>query len=153
MSPEAGAITLQEVKDRAAAFKSWWTKARAALRKDRARTNVLRISELGLVEMTRKRVQDDLIRSISEPCTYCEGRGYTRSRTTVVFDILREVRREANRNPARPTIYVNASPTVADMMYGEEMASLETLEQKLQKRLVVRAMGTYHIERYEVYSR
>jgi Ribonuclease G/E len=71
----------------------------------------------------------------------------------VVFDILREVRREANRNPARPTIYVNASPTVADMMYGEEMASLETLEQKLQKRLVVRAMGTYHIERYEVYSR
>jgi ribonuclease G len=123
------------------------------LKKDRARTNVLRISELGLVEMTRKRVQDDLIRSISEPCTYCEGRGYTRSRTTVVFDILREVRREANRNPARPTIYVNASPTVADMMYGEEMASLETLEQKLQKRLVVRAMGTYHIERYEVYSR
>jgi len=123
------------------------------LKKDRARTNVLRLSELGLVEMTRKRVQDDLVRSISEPCSYCEGRGQTRSRITVVYDIIREIRREANRAAGRPVVYVNSSPQVADLMYGEELGSIETLEARLGKRIVVRAMGHYHVERFEVYSR
>lgn len=121
-------------------------------RKDRARTNVLKISELGLVEMTRKRTQDDLVRSISEPCHYCEGRGYTRSATTVVYDILRELQREAGRS-RNETLYVNSHPSVADLMYGDELPSVESLEAKLSKRIVVRAMGHYHMERYEVYSR
>ena len=123
------------------------------LRKDRARTNILKISDLGLVEMTRKRTQEDLIRTISEACPYCEGRGYTRSRTTVLYDVLREIRREANRNHGRKTIYVNGHPDVADLMYGDELGSVETLEQTLDRRIVVLAMGHYHIERYEVYSR
>ncbi len=121
-------------------------------KKDRARTNVLKISELGLVEMTRKRTQDDLVRSISEPCHYCEGRGYTRSRTTVVYDILREILRESNRG-RQPTIFVNAHPLVADLMYGDELPSVEALEARLSRRVVVRAMGHYHLERFEVYSR
>ena len=120
--------------------------------KDRARTNVLKISDLGLVEMTRKRTQDDLVRSISEPCHYCEGRGYTRSATTVVYDVLRELKREANRH-RHPTLFVNAHPRVADLMYGDELPSVEALEERLSRRIVVRAMGHYHLERYEVYSR
>lgn len=122
------------------------------LKKDRARTNTLRISELGLVEMTRKRVQEDLVRSISEPCHYCEGKGHTRSRSTVVYDILREVQREHNRAKNTDQIFVNVNPTVADQMYGPELNSVEDLESKFKKRIVVRAMGHYHIERYEVYS-
>jgi ribonuclease G len=123
------------------------------LKKDRARTNVLKISELGLVEMTRKRVQEDLVRYISEPCSYCDGHGYTRSKATIVYDVLREIRREANRQPNRQEIFVNANPNVADLMYGEEMESVEELEKRLERRIVVRAMGHYHVERYEVYSR
>ena len=123
------------------------------LRKDRARTNILKISELGLVEMTRKRVQENLVQSISESCLYCEGRGSTRSRTTVVYDILREVLREALRGPQAEAVYVNAHPVVADMLYGDEFDSMEQLEQRIEKRVVVRAMGHYHLERYEVYSR
>lgn len=123
------------------------------LRRDRARTNVLKISDLGLVEMTRKRVQENLVQSISEPCHYCDGRGYTRSRTSIVYDILREVQREALRSPQRDTVYVNSHPVVADMLYGEEFDSLDSLEQVIDKRVVVRAMGHYHLERYEVYSR
>jgi len=140
---------LREILREARAFKA----LEEELRKDRARTNVLKISELGLVEMTRKRTQDDLVRSISEPCLYCEGRGYTRSRLTVVYDILREIRREAVRGGGRATIYVNANPLVADLMYGDEMESTEQMEERLGKRIVVRAMGHYHLERYEVYSR
>jgi ribonuclease G len=121
-------------------------------RKDRARTNVLKISDLGLIEMTRKRTQDDLVRSISEACHYCEGKGYTRSRETMVYDVLREVRREAGRNGGRKTIFVNAHPLVADLMYGDELTSIEAMERNLEKRIVIRAMGHYHMERYEVYS-
>jgi ribonuclease G len=121
-------------------------------KKDRARTNVLKISELGLVQMTRKRTQDDLVRSISEACHYCEGKGYTRSRVTMVYDVMREIRRESNRGGGRKTIFVNTHPMVADLLYGAELPSVEALEERLEKRIVIRAMGHYHIERYEVYS-
>ena len=124
-----------------------------ALKKDRARTNVLKISELGLVEMTRKRVQEDLVRSISESCSYCSGTGHTLSRHTVTYDILREVKREVARAKNKETVYVNANPDVADLMYGEELESVENLEADTKKRIVVRALGHYHLERYEVYSR
>lgn len=124
-----------------------------ALKLDRARTNVLKISDLGLVEMTRKRVQEDLVRAISESCLYCEGKGHTRSRSTVVYDILREVQREANRTKSKDEIFVNTHPLVADLMYGAELPSVESLEAQLDKRIVVRALGHYHIERYEVYSK
>jgi ribonuclease G len=123
------------------------------LRNDRARTNVMKISELGLVEMTRKRVQEDVVRYLSEPCTYCEGKGHTRSRTTVCFDVLREVQREAKRSPSRESILVNCNPTVADLLYGEELPSLEAFERKLGRKIVVRAMPHFHVEHFDVYSR
>jgi len=124
-----------------------------ALKADRARTNVLKISELGLVEMTRKRVQEDLVRSISEQCKYCSGTGHTRSRHTVAYDILREIKRETARSKDTDAVFVNTNPAVADLMYGEELHSVEGLEEELKKRIVVRALGHYHLERFEVYSR
>lgn len=123
------------------------------LKKDRARTNVLKISELGLVQMTRKRVQEDLVRYLSEPCMYCEGRGSLRSRQTICYEIFREVQRECTRAVGKDTVYVNAHPTVADMLYGEEFPTLELFEQRLNKHIVIRALQHMHPERYEVYTR
>lgn len=125
----------------------------AELKLDRARTNILKISELGLVEMTRKRVQEDLDRFVAEPCWYCEGTGVLRSRETLCYDIFREVQREAARNKDKETIYVNAHPQVADMLYGQEFDSMEHIEQELSRRIVVRALGHYHMQNFEVYSR
>ncbi len=123
------------------------------LKKDRARTNVLKISELGLVEMTRKRVQEDLVRYLSEPCMYCEGRGSLRSRQTICYEIFREVQRECTRAIGKETVFVNTHPAVADMMYGDEFSTLELLEQRIGKRVVVRALQHLHPERFEVYAR
>ena len=123
------------------------------LKKDRARTNVLKISELGLVQMTRKRVQEDVVRYLSETCMFCEGRGSLRSRQTVCYDIFRELQRENTRALGKETLYVNAHPSVADMLYGEEFIVLEAVEQRLGKRVVVRAMQHLHPERYEVYAK
>nr|MBA2321705.1 Rne/Rng family ribonuclease [Deltaproteobacteria bacterium] len=89
-----------------------------ALKHDRARTNVLRISELGLVEMTRKRVQEGLDRYLQEVCPTCTGTGHLRSQHTLVYEILREVRREAIRTQGG-SIYVNTTPGVADLLYAE----------------------------------
>ncbi len=123
------------------------------LKKDRARTNVLKISELGLVQMTRKRVQEDLVRYLSEPCPTCEGRAQIRSRQTVCYEIFRELQREAIKSLAGTTMYVNVHPTVADMLYGEEFQVLEQIETKISRRVVVRALLHLHPERYEVYAR
>ncbi|MCP4807638.1 MAG: Rne/Rng family ribonuclease [Proteobacteria bacterium] len=123
------------------------------VKKDKARTNVLKISELGLVEMTRKRVQEDLTRFLTEDCFYCEGNGHLRARETLCFDIFREAQREAHRSQNRETIYVNAHPRVADLLYGAEFESLDAFEHRLNKKIVVRAMGHFHLERFEVYSR
>jgi ribonuclease G len=123
------------------------------LKKDRARTNVLKISDLGLVQMTRKRVQEDLIRFLAESCPTCEGRGNVRSRTTVCHEIFRQLQRESARNAGKEMLFVNAHPSVADMLYGEEFASLEHVEQQLGKRVVVRALLHMHPEKFEVYAK
>ncbi len=122
------------------------------LKNDRARTNALKISDLGLIEMTRKRVQEDLTRYLSEPCAHCEGRGHTRSRATVVYDVLRELQRVSTRASGRERMFVNCHPLVADMLYSEEFAALEELERRLNKSIVVRALGHYNLEKYEVYA-
>lgn len=123
------------------------------IRHDKARTNVLKISELGLVEMTRKRVQEDLTRFLTEDCFYCSGNGSLRSRETICFEIFREVQRESARQPKRETVFINCHPRVADMLYGEEYEGMDAFEKGLGKRMVVRAMAAYHLERFEVYAR
>jgi len=64
-----------------------------ALKKDRQKTNIFKISELGLVEMTRKRTRENISRILGEHCPYCEGAGLVKSKTTVCYDIFREIER------------------------------------------------------------
>ena len=61
-----------------------------AMATDKARTRISRISDLGLIEISRERVREDLLRALSEPCHYCDGRGYTKSPMTVAYEIFRE---------------------------------------------------------------
>jgi len=124
-----------------------------ALKADRARTNVLKISDLGLVEMTRKRVQEGLDRYMMEPCAICSGTGVVRSRATLCYDILREVRREASRHNDARAIFVNTTPAIADLLYGPQFSDLEGVEAEIGRQIVIRALGHYHPEQYEVYAR
>ncbi|HEY0839488.1 MAG TPA: Rne/Rng family ribonuclease, partial [Vulgatibacter sp.] len=103
-----------------------------ALGRDKAKTNVLKISELGLVEMTRKRVRESIGRMLYEPCPYCEGRGAVKSRITVAHEIFRELRREASAF-REPTIAINCHPEVARVLQGQERESLRFLMDKYNK--------------------
>ncbi len=120
-----------------------------ALKSDKSKSNILKISELGLVEMTRKRVRESIGRMMCEPCPYCEGRGYVKSKTTVCHEIFREVRREM-LDIRGTKVLLTVNPQVADLLYDEERRGLEELEKKYKKRVTVRAKPGFHQEQFEI---
>jgi ribonuclease G len=119
------------------------------LAKDRAKTHVLPITGVGLVQMTRQRVRTSLGRTLTEPCPYCDGRGRLRSKRTLCHDILREVRRQAHAHP-QGGIVVSAMPEVAAMLSEEHRDRLTALEKRLERSIVVEARGDLHQEVYQV---
>jgi ribonuclease G len=121
------------------------------LRKDRAKAAVTRISELGLIEMTRKRTRESLLHTLTEPCTACEGKGYTKSRRTVCYELFRELRRQGDLVEG-DTVLVEVHPEVAQVLSTSDRPFLEDLEKRLQKRIVVKARGSFHIEDFEIRS-
>ena len=120
-----------------------------SLKKDRNKTTILQISELGLVEMTRKRTRDNLSSILSEPCPYCEGKGTVKSLRTIVYEIFRQVRREAAVLEGKRIIIV-VHPKVADLLYGEEGEILEGLEKQIKKKIVVKTDYNVHQEQYQI---
>lgn len=120
------------------------------LAKDRARTVVSPISELGLVEMTRKRIRPSLIASLCDPCPYCEGRGYIKQRVTVAHEIFRTLEREAARHRHKSTTVVRCQSEVADWIYAEESEALEQIEIKLGHAVAFKLEPGYHLEQFEI---
>lgn len=120
-----------------------------SLKGDKSKTNILKISELGLVEMTRKRVRESIGRMMCEPCPYCEGRGYVKSKTTICHEIFRELRREMLDIRGTKAL-LSVHPQVADLLYDEERRGLEELEKRFKKRVTVRARPGFHQEQFEV---
>lgn len=120
-----------------------------ALKSDRARTTITKISELGLVEMTRARTREDLRHLLTNTCLYCEGKGYLKSATTVCYEIFREIRREAPLLKNR-SIVVTCHPSVASMLYDEERAQVEELEKDLKRRITIKSMSDYHLEQFDL---
>lgn len=122
-----------------------------ALKRDRAKTNVLPISGFGLVEMTRKRTRDTLTRIMCEPCPYCEGTGRVKSVTTVCYEILREVTKTVKRSKSSE-ISVFAHPEVSAQLTSEDFEIIESIEESHGVQLMIRADNSYHIEQYEIFS-
>src|SRR3954447_5963717 len=121
------------------------------LRKDRSKAAVTRISELGLIEMTRKRTRESLLHTLTEPCTACEGKGYTKSRRTVTYELFRELRRQGDLVEG-DTVLVEVHPDVAQVLGAADRPFLEEMEKRLQKRIVVKARGSFHVEDFEIRS-
>ena len=127
-----------------------WRSLQDALKVDRAKSNVLKISDLGLVEMTRKRVRESIVAQLSAPCSYCEGKGFVKSTLTVCYDVLREIRRQAEGLPgARIEILVH--PNVADLLAASEHEHLALLERRYDKDIVVTPRRDFHCEQFEIH--
>jgi len=120
-----------------------------AIKKDRQKTTICKISELGLVEMTRKRTRENISRILGEPCPYCEGAGLIKSKTTVCYDILREIERTSSELGGH-NMMVEVNPEVADLLYEEERAGIEELERKLRKKIIVKGRPGLHQEQFTI---
>jgi ribonuclease G len=138
-------IDMEKEKNRERVFSA----LRDALATDRARSNILRISELGLVEMSRERVREDLLRILCDSCLYCERRGYVRSATTVCYEIFREIRRAGSARDAG-SILVTVHPNVANLLFDEERDGVEALEREFNKRITIKADPHLHQEQYDL---
>ena len=121
-----------------------------ALKKDRAKTNVLTISGLGLVEMTRKRTRDTLTRLMCNPCPYCEGAGKVKTTLSVCYDLVRELMKILKKTSATK-IFIYAHPEVSARLAGEDLLVVETLEETFKKSLIIRSENNYHVEQYEIF--
>ncbi len=119
------------------------------LKKDKAKSNVLKISEFGLVEMTRKRTRESLCKIISEECPYCEGTGRVRSRYSICYDILRELKRLRNQANGN-RVMIRANPDVADILLNEEAQMVDLLQEDIGHEITIRSAGDLHIEQYEI---
>jgi ribonuclease G len=126
-----------------------WDAFQKALARDRARTNVTKISELGLVEMTRKRTRESLVQLLTEPCPTCEGSGVVKSVVTVAYEILREVRRSGTLVD-NDKIEIECAPRVADLLSKQEREYLDHLEKRFQKLIIVVGQKGWKPDQYRV---
>jgi ribonuclease G len=121
------------------------------LRQDKAKTNILKISELGLVEMTRKRTRENLVQMLCEPCAYCEGKGYVLTGESVAHKVLREIKKDLPRFGGRRVV-VTVHRAVAEQLLIHERASLQALERELGREIEIRARVELHQEQFEIAS-
>ncbi|MCC6850321.1 MAG: Rne/Rng family ribonuclease [Deltaproteobacteria bacterium] len=108
-----------------------------ALKQDKMRSNILKISELGLVEMTRKRTRPSLPQLLTEPCPTCDGRGRVVSVATIAYETIRRIREVARTAPEATRIVVRVSPSVAAFLYEEEGAAMDRLEREIARRITI----------------
>ena len=120
-----------------------------ALAGDSARTNITEISQLGLVEMTRKRTTDSLINYLCEPCPQCSGRGLVKTADTVCFEVFREIMRSVRQFEAEQLLVV-ASPAVVDKLLDDHSVAVAELEESLNKTIRFQAENNYNQEQFDV---
>jgi ribonuclease G len=120
-----------------------------ALEKDRTRLTVNGFTQLGLVEMTRKRTRESLAHVLCEPCPMCHGRGELKTAQTVCYEILREILREAKQFNARE-FRILASQSVIDMFLDEESQSLAQLGDFIGKPISLQVETLYTQEQYDI---
>jgi ribonuclease G len=121
-----------------------------ALSGDKATCNVLPMSEVGLIEMTRKRTSANLHTLLTEPCLYCEGRGSLKSRRTICYEIFRELERECAMLGPGGQAVIQVHPAVEAVLMEEEQESLVDLERRIKRRVVIETSDDVHIENYQI---
>ncbi len=119
------------------------------LEKDRTKTNVLGITQLGLLEMTRKKVRERIDCILQKKCPYCEGKGRVLSEYTVIQNIEKEVKRIVVHTNAE-AILIEVNPCVEDILNEEERRFLNELEELLDIKLFIRGVDTVHASQLKV---
>jgi ribonuclease G len=122
-----------------------------AMKKDKSQTNVLPLTELGLIQMTRKRTRKNLTRSLCEPCFYCNGDGNLLSGKSICHKIYRDlVSEEGDIMGNRFSVKVH--PEIAQLLHGSENHLISSLEKQFAKPIAIYPEPHYHIEEYHIFE-
>ncbi len=140
-------IDMEEKKNRQKVFGA----VEQELRKDRAPSKALQVSDFGLVIVTRKRVKQSLERVLTEPCPYCSGAGTIKSSATVCYEILSEVRK-VGADLDGPGVLLRVNPDIARALQEEEKGVLRDLKELLRRDIIVKPDVHLHHEQFDVMS-
>jgi ribonuclease G len=116
---------------------------------DKARSNVLEISELGLVEMTRKRVRQSLQSLFCAPCPTCKGSGVVKSDATLAAEIFRKIQAGSGEGTGRDVV-IRVHPEMGHHLESSQRDGIERLQTLLGRKISVQAVASYHREQYDV---
>ena len=126
-------------------------KCQESLSNDRAKTSLSDIGELGMIEMTRKRVKSNLVLSLSQPCPYCSGSGLVHSVTTVTSDTLRRLQKLFCESREKSVI-LQVHPDVSRRLRGENKDLLDAVAKQFDRNISVESVSDYHIQEIKVLS-
>jgi len=119
------------------------------IKKDRAKTNILRISELGLVEMTRQRTRPSIGSVLTQLCPYCDGHGFVLSVDTVVTNVLRAIKRVA-RGSKKKDFKVVANELVVSRLLDRRSKLIQQLNREMNLRVQIEGNIDLHLEDYQI---
>jgi ribonuclease G len=125
-----------------------YNRMRERLKRDKAKTHVLPISALGLMEMTRQRAQESLTGSMFVTCPYCNGRAVVKSPMTMSVEIQRALHAVMRQNPDVHEVRIIVNPEVLTRLKTEDEELLVEIERKYSGRLTFRTDPTYHHEKF-----
>ncbi len=120
-----------------------------SVKRDKARIKILRMSEFGVVQMTRQRVRKGVRRVSYQNCPYCNGRGAVKSVTTMSIEVLRAIKKEIEKARLRE-IRSFVHPAVANYLLNEDRPSITRLESEHRTRIIIIAEPEMHIERFRI---
>ena len=121
------------------------------MKADHSRARILPMSELGLIEMTRKRVSESVVKRLTEPCFYCEGKGFLKSPTMISHYMFEKISKEVKKRQAR-NIHVHANPNVISKLMELYGPGLENLEKTYHRGVVITERDNFHIEHFEIFG-
>ncbi len=138
-------IDMEEKKNRQKVYQA----VEQELRRDRAPSKALQVSDFGLVVVTRKRVKQSLERVLTEPCPYCSGSGVIKSSSTICYEILSEVKK-LNMDLNGHGVVLRVNPDIARALKEEESGVLRDLQQALGRPITLRPDAHLHHEQFDL---
>ena len=138
-------IDMEEKRNRQNVFQT----VEQELRKDRAPSKALQVSDFGLVIITRKRVKQSLERVLTEPCPYCAGSAVIKSSSTICYEIIAEVKKVSGDLDGQ-SLVLRVNPDIARALRDEERAVLKDLKQSLEREIAVRPDAQLHHEQFDL---
>ena len=126
------------------------------LQKDRSPTQVFPMSELGVVQLTRKRVRASLLETLCEPCRYCRGLAYVRKPAVVAYEVFRALDIKVRKKPEtvrdKEAIFLFCHPSLANWLVIEGKEHFTGWQEKHGKKLIVKKKAAFHKEQFEIHT-